>query len=57
MRVHSHQSGGTWRISEWGEDHIQWAFAFYLEVVTFHPEDTELGVKGRKVLLPLVSSC
>ena len=29
----SHQSGDTQRISEWGEDHVQWVFAFYLEVV------------------------
>lgn len=37
---------------EGGEEHAQWIGAFYLEVVTFHPQDTELGVqRRRKVLL------
>lgn len=36
-----------------GQEHTQWSWAFYLEVVTFHPQDTELGVQRRKkVLLP-----
>lgn len=37
--VHTRQQGGIaviWKVSEWEEDHIQWMFAFYLEVATFH---------------------
>lgn len=38
---------------EGGEEHTQWIGAFYLEVVTFQPQDTELSVQRRKkVLLP-----
>lgn len=32
---------------------MQWIWAFYLEVVTFHPQDTERYVQRRgKVLSP-----
>lgn len=46
--VHTHQRGGL----RGGGGHVQWLFAFYLEVMTFHPQDTELSVRRRKVLLP-----
>lgn len=46
--MHTRQQGGIvviWKILEWEEDHLQEILAFYLEVTTLHPEDTEFSVR------------